>query len=493
MVFDCGHLVCQKCAVEGSSEGPPRCAYCDSPMPPPSGPVKPTIPLDESAVRATEEALAASINLQLDGERIDGKYPIVKPKRFSELVDDLRAGRPLPLGHLLELITHVTEHFEAMPNVIRINGRGKRVVIVGDLHGHFEDLLRILRIGLPWDHPDLIYLFLGDYVDRGDNSCQILSLLYTMVMQSPDQVFLLRGNHESREMAANEGFETECTKKCSILPFLRHAKCFQSMPIFCVVEFANRNVGCCHGGIPKGIATLDELNLCFRFREPSPGDTSGLTDTLWNDPENAVTKAAYCARTGKTPEQFESSQFVENKERNIAHIFTLPAADTFLRKNGLKMLVRAHEYSDDGIESFTLPKPAGCTDTTVMASVFSTSGYKSGGVMNENDAAYVVMTDEDNTWRSLPFGTGTKLTYREYDKVDILTHISSSFPALFTSCKDFCSCVKLVAVNRVSFVSPVGLFVLNICHFLTTTYTLHRCGRVRRSRRSSLMGAAGSP
>ena len=82
----------------------------------------------------------------------------------------------------------------------------------------------------------LLMLFLNAvirYVDRGDNSCQLLSLSYTMVMQSS----------QSLKMAANEGFSTECTNKSLTLVFIRHLKCLQSMFIFWVVEFVNGNVG----------------------------------------------------------------------------------------------------------------------------------------------------------------------------------------------------------------------------------------------------------
>ncbi len=72
---------------------------------------------------------------------------------------------------------------------------------VGDIHGRV-DLLEPLLEKIDADQavhgagtpPPLV--FLGDYVDRGDHSAQVLEKLFALARDFPDQVVCLMGNHE---------------------------------------------------------------------------------------------------------------------------------------------------------------------------------------------------------------------------------------------------------------------------------------------------------
>ena len=85
------------------------------------------------------------------------------------------------------------------------------MTVVGDVHGQFYDLMEIFRVG--GNVPDTNYLFLGDYVDRGNASVETITYLMLLKLRFPKRFTLLRGNHETRQTTQIYGFFTECQRK----------------------------------------------------------------------------------------------------------------------------------------------------------------------------------------------------------------------------------------------------------------------------------------
>ena len=106
--------------------------------------------------------------------------------------------------------------------------------MVGDIHGQYYDLVHLIeKAGNP---SPLNYVFLGDYVDRGIYSIECLLLLLAMKMQYPQNIYLLRGNHESRTMTEYFTFREEVLEKYDNEVYDAILQMFDTMPLVAIVN-----------------------------------------------------------------------------------------------------------------------------------------------------------------------------------------------------------------------------------------------------------------
>lgn len=67
------------------------------------------------------------------------------------------------------------------------------VTICGDVHGQFFDMQEMFQKG--GSIANNRYIMIGDFVDRGYNSVETITLLFLNKLKYPDRLVLLRGNH----------------------------------------------------------------------------------------------------------------------------------------------------------------------------------------------------------------------------------------------------------------------------------------------------------
>jgi diadenosine tetraphosphatase ApaH/serine/threonine PP2A family protein phosphatase len=254
--------------------------------------------------------------------------------------DILAVGTTIPIPifaaeDIIPLCSAAAELFKSQSIVLRLDCE---LCVVGDVHGSLHDLLRIFRIhGLA-----KAYLFMGDYVDRGQFSLECILLLFTLAVKYPSQFTLLRGNHEVRSVAENYGFKQEIISDYPETVFDAFCEAFAWLPLAAVVQ--NRYF-CVHGGIGPGIHIVDQIEAIERpiFGASMSTDVVML---LWADP-------------------VEQPIYFMGSRRGAGVQFGALAVRDFLQQNSLKAIVRAHQMADGVSLSKLAP----------VVTVFSASNY----------------------------------------------------------------------------------------------------------------------
>ncbi|CAE8627416.1 unnamed protein product, partial [Polarella glacialis] len=149
---------------------------------------------------------------------------------------EVKGGKPgklvqVPEAQLRGVCQAVREVFLSQNALLELEAPLK---ICGDVHGQYHDLLRLFEYGgFP---PESNYLFLGDYVDRGKQSLETITLLFSYKAKFPENFFLLRGNHECASITRIYGFYDECKRRYNIKLWKLFCDVFNCMPVCAIVD-----------------------------------------------------------------------------------------------------------------------------------------------------------------------------------------------------------------------------------------------------------------
>ena len=263
--------------------------------------------------------------------------------RLLKMLLSLKKGNTTLLMHLKEVtikrvLQQAYQIIEKEPVQLELNAP---IIIVGDIHGQYYDLLRIFEcLKTPSEKR---FLFLGDYVDRGKQSIETILLLLCFKIKYPNNIFLLRGNHESAPTNKIYGFFDECKRRVNVRIWKSFTEFFNILPITALIE---NKILCMHGGLSYEVY---DMKYFKEIKRPTEIPDEGLLcDLLWSDPSSDL-----YTNWGKN-------------ERGVSVTFSKDVVEKFVKENNLDLICRAHQVVEEGFEFFANMK---------MVTIFSAPNY----------------------------------------------------------------------------------------------------------------------
>jgi protein phosphatase len=280
-----------------------------------------------------------------------------------------------------DLFARVQVIFASEPTLLAISSP---CLVVGDIHGQVLDLCRILNtFGLP---PQRRYLFLGDIVDRGEFSVECLVIVYLLKALWPDDVYIIRGNHEFTFLCSQCGFMAQLVDAyADFTVYVAAISSFTQIPLAAVID---STVFCVHGGIGPDTTTLDDIRSISRPIEEF--GTQRIDSLVWNDPSDVI------------------DMFSPSQTRGTGFSFGAKAVATFLAQTHLELIIRAHEFVESGYE---------WRFDGSLITVFSASNYC--GLIGNQGAVVEIGQNAKYSVRQfapLPWLLRKKVTFRPFEK-----------------------------------------------------------------------------
>lgn len=244
-----------------------------------------------------------------------------------------------------------------------------RVVVIGDIHCDYQSLSAILlKLSVSeYDYFEkAIFVFLGDYLDRGSMLFEPLLLLKQLNAILGDRLIMLKGNHESvrynkdkqqitTKVIPNQSCEClneYCVKDQEFL--LLFASFYSTLPIYAYIKTIEKNVLLTHAAIPRdeflNSIHFDDTTGCIKFESDVPTTerlnirNSLLKDMIWGDPSEYDEKI-----------QVDNGRFEFGRKQ----------FEQWMSHNHIDLMLRSHEEAAFGYKSFFSDR---------LFTIFSTGG-----------------------------------------------------------------------------------------------------------------------
>lgn len=231
---------------------------------------------------------------------------------------------------LLKDETGKTRNLRITDRLVKLNA-SEEALVVGDLHGDLKSLKTILENSnftqRMTENSKAMLIFLGDYGDRGAYSAEVYYTILRLKLTFPDQIVLLRGNHEGPEDLMAIPHDLPMSFQNRLKPNWRKAystirKLFNLLYNAALVEERYLMV---HGGLsPKINSEMDIAHAGTTFSSKKI-----LEDLLWSDPDETIQE------TSPSP-------------RGAGRLFGKSITEKILKKLKVKILIRGHEPCEEG-------------------------------------------------------------------------------------------------------------------------------------------------
>ncbi|UKZ78988.1 phosphoprotein phosphatase PP4 catalytic subunit [Trichoderma virens FT-333] len=242
---------------------------------------------------------------------------------------EVKGSRPGRRVQLLEreirlLCRKAREVFITQPTLLELD---TPIKLMGDLHGQYYDVLRNFEYG---GFPPLEnYVLLGNYVGYGNQSIETICLVLAYKIKYPEIFFLLRGSNETASESRINGFYDECMGRYNINLWETFVDLFNCMPLAAIVD---EKIFCTHGGLSPDLNSMEQIRRVMR---PTDIPDCGLVcDLLWSNPGNNI-----LGWSGNNQE--------------VSFTFGPDVVSRFLQKHDFDLIVRSHQFVDDGYEFFS--------------------------------------------------------------------------------------------------------------------------------------------
>ena len=284
-------------------------------------------------------------------------------KVMAELVQKL----PFKTEEILYLIDEVTKVIEKENSLIKIRSPCK---IFGNIYGVYTDLMRYFEsYGNPSDNIQngdinvMQYIFLGDFCDRGNQSLEVILLLFALKIKYPDFIYLIRGHHEDKAINEFYGLGKECTDKLkedikneeSI--FNKINQVFDFLPFGVLVD---NTILCIHGGIGASVKTLDDISNIPRptqiYQNPESYAQMNILDLLYSEYDDEE----------EDDELYSVNTLRDKNEKGFIVNYGKKRLDEFMQFNNINLIIAAHKFVKEGFCTY-------CDDK--LLNLFSCTNY----------------------------------------------------------------------------------------------------------------------